>query len=167
MRCRVLIVSLEDNADELRRRFRAACLHHKVEQTELDGWLFLASPGVGGGKLMALDPRGRPIVGALAAKLSRAIERHKIDIVSLDPFVKSHSVEENNNSMIDDVVGLLTDFTERYDMAVDTPHHVSKGASDPGNASRGRGASSAKDAMRLVNSLTTMSQSAGARRERG
>ena len=77
----MLIVSLEDNADELRRRLRAACLHHRIDQAELKDWLFLATPGVAGGKLMMLDPRGRPIVGALAAKLSRTIKERKIDIV--------------------------------------------------------------------------------------
>jgi hypothetical protein len=156
-RCRVLIVSLEDNAAELRRRVKAACLHHGINRTELKSWLFLVAPGVAGGKLMMLDEHGRPIVGALAAKLARTIQLRKIDIVSVDPFVKSHSVEENNNSMIDDVVGLLADFAEQFDIAADTPHHVAKGASDPGNADRGRGASSMKDALRLVNSLTTMS----------
>ncbi len=34
MRCRVLLVSLEDDADELRRRLRAVCLYHGVTQAE-------------------------------------------------------------------------------------------------------------------------------------
>lgn len=41
--------------------------------------------------------------------------------------------------------------------AIDAPHHVSKGPSDPGNADKGRGASAMKDAARLVYSLTPMS----------
>jgi RecA-family ATPase len=31
-RCRVLILSFEDDRDELRRRVRAACLHHKISR---------------------------------------------------------------------------------------------------------------------------------------
>lgn len=157
MRCRVLIVSLEDNADELRRRVRAACLHHGVEQSELTGWLYLASLRASDGKLMVLDEHGRPALGTLAAKLARAIENRKLDIVSLDPFIKSHSLEENSNSAIDEVVQLLANLAEQFDVAIDVPHHAAKGPADPGNANRGRGASAMKDAGRLIYTLTPMS----------
>jgi hypothetical protein len=155
-RCRVLIVSLEDGVDELRRRIKAVLIHHGIELSELKGWLFLAAPGAAAGKLMALDPRGRPVTGGLAAKLASTITARKIDIVSLDPFIKTHSVEENSNSAIDDVVQILSGMSITHNMAVDTPHHMSKGAPDPGNANRGRGASSAKDGGRLVYTLTSM-----------
>ena len=36
-RCRVLIVSLEDDKDELRRRVRAAMLHHGISQDDVLG----------------------------------------------------------------------------------------------------------------------------------
>jgi hypothetical protein len=156
-RCRVLIVSLEDDCNELRRRIRAACLHHGIKPEELKGWLFLAAPGAGGGKLMTTDKNGRPVRGAMADNLEAVIAARAIDVVSLDPFVKAHSVEENNNSGIDDVVQVLTDLSAKYDIAVDAPHHTSKGPPDPGNANKGRGASSMKDAGRLVYTLTTMS----------
>ena len=155
-RCRVLIVSLEDDTAELRRRILAVRLHHKVEREDLKGWLFLAAPGSKGGKLMAADRTGRIQRGAMATYLEDVIVNRKIDIVSLDPFVKAHSVEENSNSAIDDVVQVLTDLCAKHNIAIDTPHHISKGAADPGNASRGRGASSMKDGGRLVYTLATM-----------
>jgi hypothetical protein len=161
MRCRALIVSFEDNADELRRRLRAACRYHRVTQAELSGWLYLAAPGAAGGKLVTLDPHGRPILDKLAGKLARSITNRKIDIVSLDPFVKAHAVDENNNSMIDEVVSVLADMAEQFDIAVDVPHHAAKGAPDPGNANRGRGASAMKDAGRLIYTLTPMSLEEG------
>lgn len=49
-RCRVLIVSLEDDVSELRRRILAARLHYNIDLAELKGWLFLAAPGAAGGK---------------------------------------------------------------------------------------------------------------------
>jgi RecA-family ATPase len=70
--------------------------------------------------------------------------------------VKTHSVEENSNSAIDDVVQILTDLAAKYDISIDVPHHTRKGATDPGNADRGRGASATKDGGRLVYTLTTM-----------
>jgi RecA-family ATPase len=139
-RCRVLIVSLEDDADELRRRVLAAMLHHNIDRSDLKGWLFLAAPGAAGGKLMTLDKKGQTVRGKLADALVSRIVARQVDVVSLDPFVKAHSVEENSNSAIDDVIQVLTDLAVAHDIAVDAPHHTSKGAAEPGNASRGRGA---------------------------
>jgi hypothetical protein len=71
--------------------------------------LFLSAPGTSAGKVMTMDNRGHLLRGKLADNLGKVITDHKIDIVSLDPFVKCHSCEENNNSAIDDVVQVLTD----------------------------------------------------------
>jgi hypothetical protein len=152
---------LEDDADELQRRLTAAMIHFGVERSDLKGWLFLVSPGAAGGKLVVLDEHGRPAVGRLAGKLSRAIVSRQIDIVSLDPFVKAHSVEENNNGMIDEVVQVLVGLAVKHNVAIDVPHHASKGPADPGNANRGRGASSMKDAARLVYTLSPMTPEEG------
>jgi AAA domain len=162
-RGRVLIVSLEDDVHELRRRIRAARLHHQIEQRELKGWLFLAAPGKAGGKLMELDKNGRPITAGLTAKLAHTIAERQIDIIGLDPFVKSHKVGENDNSAIDEVVEILADLAVKYDIAVDVPHHTAKGQADPGNANRGRGASAMKDAARLVYTLSPMTEEEGQR----
>jgi hypothetical protein len=157
-RCRVLIVSLEDSADELRRRILAVALHHGVDRAELRGWLFLAAPGRNVGKLATVNERGRVVVSAMAGAIEAAIIRHKIDIVSLDPFKKAHGVEENDNTAIDEVMQILIDLGDKYDIAVDTTHHTPKGPPDPGNPARGRGAGSKKDAERLVYTATGMSE---------
>ena len=157
-RCRVLIVSLEDDADELRRRILAARLHYNIPLSELDGWLFLAAPGAKAGKLMIMNGRGQIVDGQLRAHLEATVEAKAIDCVVMDPLVKTHSVEENSNSAIDGVAQLLSDLAAKYNMAVDVPHHTSKGPGDPGNAHRGRGASSLIDAVRLAYTLTRMSE---------
>lgn len=155
-RCRVLIISLEDDADELRRRILALLLHYGIERAELSGWLYLWAPGAKGGKVMTLDDRGRPTRGQLAESIEELIIELSIDIVSVDPFVKTHSLEENSNSAIDEVAQVLTDLSAKHNIAVDAPHHTSKGTAEPGNADRGRGASAMKDAARLVYTLTPM-----------
>jgi RecA-family ATPase len=68
-RCRVLIVSLEDDANELRRRIQALMLHYKIDRSELKGWLFLSAPGGAAGKLMSMDKSGRLVRGAMVDKL--------------------------------------------------------------------------------------------------
>ena len=156
-RRRVLVISLEDGAEELRRRILAARINHGIELEELEGWLFLAAPGLEDGeRLLEIDQRGRLVVGGLAERIEEAIVRLKIDIIGLDPLVKLHTVSENDNSAMDRVAQILTKLAIRYNIAVDVPHHNSKGPPDPGNAKRGRGASSTKDAFRLVYTLTPM-----------
>jgi hypothetical protein len=155
-RARVLIVSLEDNDAELRRRILAARRHHKIELSDVKGWLFLSAPGRSAGKIMTADRMGRAVLGKLAANLEAVIVARKIDLVMLDPFVKCHSVEENQNSIIDEVAQVLTNLAAKYDIAVDAPHHTSKGLADPGNANRGRGVSAMVDAGRLVYTLNAM-----------
>jgi hypothetical protein len=152
---RVLIVSLEDDRDEQRRRVRAAMQHHGVTQEEIRGWLWLATPAEMGWKLAA-SRNGGIEIGELGAKLVETIQRRQIDLVMLDPLVKTHSVAENGNGDIDMVASILAQIAVSCDCGVDAPHHVAKGASDPGNADRGRGASAFKDAARLVYTLATM-----------
>ena len=135
---------------------RCACTTGS-DRAELKGWLFLSAPGARKGKLMTLDKRGRLKEGKLAAMIEAEVIKHNIDIVSIDPFVKSHSVEENANTMIDEVAQVLVGLGYTHDMRCDSPHHIAKGPADPGNANRGRGASALKDAARLVYTLTPMS----------
>ena len=156
-RCRVLIVSLEDGVDELRRRVLAVMIHYGISLADLDEWLFLAAPGRAAGKLMVSSPDGRPVVSTLAAEIDRVVAARRIDIVSIDPFVKSHSLPENSNSDIDEVMSVLAEMAIKHNIAIDVPHHVSKGPADPGNANRGRGASSMKDGARRVHTLAGMS----------
>jgi hypothetical protein len=156
-RVRVLIISLEDGIEELQRRILAATIHHRIDRAELKRWLFYAAPGAAAGKLMKIDRTGRPLRGQLAANIEATVIKHKIDLVAIDPFVKSHSVPENENSIIDEVMQVLTDLATKHNVAIDAPHHISKGTAEPGNANRGRGATAMVDAGRLVYTLTTMS----------
>ena len=154
LRCRVLVVSLEDDKDELRRRVYAVLRHYNLTPTDVRGWLFLAAPK---GLRLAEMKDGAPKAAALERLLRQAIADRKIDVVSLDPFIKSHGLEENSNGAIDYVCTLLAKMAIEYDCGIDLPHHTKKGIGGPGDADRGRGASSMKDAARLVYTLTPMS----------
>jgi hypothetical protein len=155
-RCRVLVISLEDSVDELRRRIRAAQKHYGISSADLKGWLFLAAPGRAAGKLATVDQSGNPVPSMLATILERVIVKRAIDLIAIDPFVKSHGVEENSNDAIDAVMEILTNLLIKHNIGGDTPHHIRKGTAEPGNADSGRGASAGKDAGRLVYTLTPM-----------
>ena len=158
-RCRVLLVSLEDDKEELRRRVEAARLHYGISREQLKGWLFLSAPGRKAGKLAVIGKSGAPEPSDLADLLKMEIERLRIDVVCIDPLIKSHSIPENDNNAMDLLVEILADLAIERNCAIDAPHHVSKGTPDPGNADRGRGGSSFKDGARLVYTLAPMTAS--------
>src|SRR5262252_2762434 len=153
-RCRALLLSLEDDLDEMRRRIAAVRIHHMIDRSDLKGWLFYAAPK--GLKLAEMQGGSRQL-GQLERLLRQEIERLKPDLVVLDPFVKLHALEENDNGAMDFVCDLLAKLAIEYDIAVDAPHHAKKGNLAPGDADTGRGGSSIRDAGRLVYTLATMS----------
>jgi hypothetical protein len=130
--------------------------HHNVSHADVKGWLFLAALGRKDGKIMEYGGDGRPVAGRLIEKIERVLVERKIDLVALDPFVKTHTLEENSNTAMDQVAQALTDLTIKHNIAIDLSHHTRKGTADPGNADSGRGASATKDAGRLVKTLTRM-----------
>jgi len=154
-RCRVLLISLEDDEDELQRRIQAVLLHYGVKRSELLGWLFCATPKAA--KIAMMQNRARAI-GPLEQQIRDAVERRKPDLVSLDPFIKLHGLEENDSGDMDFVCDLLARLAVEFNIAVDSPHHVHKGQIAPGDANAGRGSSGVKDAARLVYTLTPMSE---------
>jgi hypothetical protein len=154
-RCRVLIVSLEDDTEEMQRRILAARLHHEISLHDVKGRLFYATPK---GIKLAEMRNGSRQIGLLEKSLRVAIERRRPDLVVLDPYVKLHALEENDNGAMDFVCDLLATLAIEYDIAIDAPHHTKKGQLTPGDADSGRGASATRDAGRLVYTLATMSE---------
>jgi RecA-family ATPase len=83
-RSRVLLISLEDNDDELQRRIRAVLVHYNIERAQLGDWMWCATPI--GRKIAQQDHKTR-VVGDLEKQIRDAIKRQP-DIVALDPFVR-------------------------------------------------------------------------------
>lgn len=150
---KIPIVGLEDDKDELRRRVYAAMLKYGIKPAEVKGWLFLVAPK---GLKLAEMSEGSPQASALEELIRAEVTTRKLDIVSLDPFVKSHGLDENSNNAMDYVCGLLVTIADDLNCAIDFPHHTNKGIAAPGDANKGRGASSTKDAARLVYTVTPM-----------
>jgi hypothetical protein len=154
-RCRVLMLSFEDDIEELQRRILAAMLEHGITHDQVKGWLFYGCPK---GVKLAEMKNGSRQIGALEKQLRAWIENHRPDLVVLDPYVKVHALEENDNGAMDFVCDLLATLAIEYDIAIDAPHHTRKGQLTPGDADAGRGGSAVRDAGRLIYTLTTMSE---------
>jgi hypothetical protein len=155
-RCRVLVVSLEDDRDELRRRLAAICKHHEIDPAQLKGWLFCRD--LKRVKLAIRDKNGERQAGPLEGMLRRAIARTRCDLLVLDPFVKLHALAENDNVDMDYCCEQLIAIAQDCNIAVDSPAHTHKGAITAGDADARRGASAQRDAGRLDYTLTVMSE---------
>lgn len=157
-RCRILLLSMEDDDNELQRRLAAARIHHGIKPADLKGWLFCATPK---GIRFADMKDGGMVRGPLEAMLRQVIAERQIDLIGLDPFVKLHGMDENSNTAMNFVSELLVKLAIDMNIAVDVPHHTKKGQQTAGDADAGRGASAARDAGRLMYTLTRMSDQEG------
>jgi hypothetical protein len=164
---RVLYISLEDDAVELKRRLRAALLFHDISPDSIRDWLFLASPGddwdarqpASSYTLAYATRRGEVKIGEFLTKLSSAIYLYKFGLVVIDPFIKLHALNENSNAEIDFICRVLASVAMQYHVAIDLPHHTSKLSDVAGGTSRSnraRGGSAFRDAVRLLYTLSPM-----------
>jgi hypothetical protein len=154
-RTKVLVISMEDDRDELRRRIQAACLHHGIARSELKGWLCCWTPK---GIKLAHMKDGVQQKGRLETLIRDKIKSRGYGLVALDPFIKVHVLGENDNGAMDYVCDLLTKIAIDLNVAIDIPQHTKKGLQIAGDADTGRGASATRDAGRLFYTLTRMSE---------
>jgi hypothetical protein len=152
----VWIYNLEDPRTELLRRVKACAIAYNVDYDDIAPRLFLDSgrdrPLVIAQKLRDGSVVAWPQVPALIAE----IKRRDVRLLIVDPFVRSHRVEENHNDEVDFVAALWANVADQADCAILLVHHFRKGGVS-GDASAFRGASALIDASRAAVTLTTMS----------
>jgi len=147
------VFNLEDPLDEMHRRLAALMRLHGIAEAELRGRLFLNSgrlrrlvmaelDGDGG---IALPDREPMIAAALAAG---------VGLIVVDPFVKSHRLDENSNVQMDAAATAWAEVADRVGCAVLLVHHVRKGTADGVDATRG--AKALTDAARSAALLSAM-----------
>jgi AAA domain-containing protein len=125
-RARVWIWNGEDPRDELDRRIAAAMQEHGVTPDDVEGYLFSDV-----GREMQLIIATQARTGAVAAQpvvdaVIETIIHNRIDVVIIDPFIKSHHVNENDNAAIDAVVTQWSTIADAANCAVELLHHPRK-----------------------------------------
>ncbi|MGO8211855.1 bifunctional DNA primase/polymerase [Rhizobium ruizarguesonis] len=149
----------EDPRDELERRVMAACIYYKLTPADIEGHLFLDSGREQELVVMVDDKKTgvriqQPIVEAVVEQ----IERHKIDVMIVDPFVSTHGVNENDNGAIDKVAKLWAQIADYTNCAIDIVHHLRKVSDREATVEDARGAVSLIGAARSVRVLNRMTE---------
>jgi hypothetical protein len=159
-RVRVWHYNLEDPRDELLRRVWAICEHFKLSPAELEEWLYLDSGR--DCKMIVAEPVNGVVVPAVAAdQVIEQMKRLDISVLQVDPLVKAHWAEENDNKQIDAVLDVFADIAKQCNAAIDLVHHTRKPpagfVATAGDINTARGAGALAGSVRSARTITPMS----------
>jgi hypothetical protein len=156
---RVWLFNAEDPMDEMRRRIVAACHHYGITQADI-GDRLLVDSGRDTEIIVAKEDKkaGLVIQVPTVELVAQHIEKHKIDVLIIDPFVSTHRVNENDNGAIDAVAKLWAQVADVTNISIDIVHHLRKLADREATVEDARGAVSLIGAARSVRVLNRMSE---------
>ena len=155
---RVVLINLEDKRNIMDKRIAAAMRHYNLTKADIEDRLIVLARGEIKIKVadqsrtgVARDPK---IIKSLTAFM---LEKHA-DVLSIDSFIRTHGVNENDNSAIEEVVECYEYIATKANCAVHLWHHTRKMGGDKVSVEAARGAQSFIDACRSVRILETMSR---------
>lgn len=153
----VWIYNLEDPQDELNRRVAAAAQHHGIDLEDLPH--FYTSSGLSLGLTICREGRGGIETSSRALQACKDfIVENGVKLWIIDPLVKAHLVNENDNGAMDRLMTELSKIAMETGCAVHLVHHTRKKNNDSGNGDMdtARGASSVVSAARVAYTLNGM-----------
>lgn len=146
------VLNLEDPLDELNRRVAALMRLHALPREAVAGRLHLTSGRDRRLCMAAADETG--IAHPDREAVAEAAIAAGIGLIVVDPFVKSHRLDENSNAQMDAAATAWAEIAERTRAAILLVHHVRKGAGNDADAARG--AKALTDAARSAAVLMPM-----------
>jgi len=149
---RVWLWNLEDELEEVEKTVHAFLKAWDLSPDDLGDRLYIDgidSVASGSLKLATDDGRGGfRIMRPVSESLIEELRARQIDYLDIDPFVSSHSVDENNNGAIDAVSKEWVRIAHEANCAVGLAHHVRKPNGAEATAFDARGAVSMINAAR-------------------
>ena len=115
----------EDDMAELRLRLAAICVHYGLDLSEVLTNFYMTS----GDEFPLRVARGHKelhVDDALLERIAAEIGAHGIDVAMLDPLVTLHSVSEQDNGKMDQVIRLFYDVATYCNCSIGLAQHVRK-----------------------------------------
>jgi DNA polymerase len=155
---RVVLINLEDTRNTLDKRITAAMRHYGLTPADIGDRLIVLGKGEVKIKvarqLRSGDvERDQTVVRALIGLM----REHKADVLSIDSFIRTHKVNENDNSAIEDVAECFEQIATETQCAMHLWHHTRKGGGERATIESARGAIALIDACRSARIMETMS----------
>lgn len=124
---KVAVINNEETRDELERRIEATCVRFEVPFPSIAENLYLHS-GVDAEKFVVArrGPNDSVAIDVRTQQLSEFLRDAAIELLVVDPFVQVHTVSENVNEEIEQVMMALRDISVRANCALHLVHHTRK-----------------------------------------
>jgi KaiC/GvpD/RAD55 family RecA-like ATPase len=157
-RYRVLIINVEEDAEEMSRRLCAAAEVMGLDQVDLQGRVVLAKTA--SIVVATADSRTKTVTATpMLEQVVRALMTLQIDIVVVDPFAETFAGDENSNSELKWAAVLWREVARRTNAAVMLVHHTKKYAQNmAGDPDASRGGGSLAGVARIVATLFPMTR---------
>ena len=159
---RVMLWNGEDPMSEIHRRIGTAAKHYGMSQGDIGDRLHVMSGFDVPLNLVGQDKSGKVVLNApMLSTLRESLIKNRIDVLLLDPLVKLHTVNENDNNAMDTVVGEFAAMAMELNIAVGIATHVRKPSAkdDVITEHDVRGAGSAVAAARAVRVINPLKDS--------
>jgi hypothetical protein len=157
-RSKVLIINVEEDEDELKRRLFAASEHMQVPSEQL-GALHIAieTESI---VVATADSKTKTVTRTpMLERIVATIIDGSFDIVVVDPFAETFVGDENSNSELKWAAALWREVARRTNVAILLVHHTKKYAHGmAGDPDAGRGGGSLVGVARIVSTLFTMTE---------
>lgn len=153
----IWLYNLEDPAEESERRIHATAKWFSIAPQDVDGRLYVDSGRDQRCVIATETEYGARIAQPVYEQIKAQLLERQIDVLTIDPFVSSHEVSENDNRAIDAVVKAWGRIADECNCSINLVHHVRKGNGSETNADSARGAKALVDAARSVNVFNRMS----------
>jgi hypothetical protein len=154
--CGFWLWNLEDDRDEMARQVTACGLLHGIGREHCADRLHVDS-GLEQGLCTATEgPDGFQIIEPVFEALKAEIIARGISVLSVDPFVSSHSITENDNVLVDKVSKRWKRLASETGCAIMLVHHTKKMGGREVKAEDSRGAVSLINTARATLTLNHM-----------
>lgn len=153
---RTLLINIEEDETEMRRRLHGARCIMGLDEKDLGGILLAKANEI---VVARVDGRTKTVTATpMFDEIVAAIKQHQIDIVVVDPFAETFSGDENSNSELKWVAVLWREVARLTGCAVLLVHHAKKYSSNmAGDMDAARGGGSLAGVARIISTLFTMS----------
>jgi len=162
---RVVMLSLEDDKKDVSDRLCAVRHHYKYKEADVNANLGLIVADKFQPKLAVRDAARQPMRNeADINTLKDNLIKFKTDILVIDPFIKIHKLNEQDNNEMDFLMNIIIEIARDVNCAVIIVHHTRKtsGSDHAGDANmaRGAGATNAAGRRTLTLMLPTVAEAA-------
>ena len=149
---RVVLINLEDKRNRMAKRIAAAMRQYKLTKEDIGDRLIVIARGEISIRVAFISKKGNLLRDdAIIEQLTNFMIEKEADVLSIDSFIRTHGINENDNSAIQKVVA-----ASDAKCAVHLWHHSRKMGGEEATVEAARGAMAFIDACRSVRILETM-----------